>query len=167
MKPVADLLGHKASIEPHFIVTVDGNSVRSLHGDYEAEEDMRQACILKNYEQGVFWNYVDYLNTNCNKNTLGACWKEAAANTGVDSGKIEDCASAEGLDLMKAEESLSNQNGVSGSPTLIINGEVYNGARTSEAYKQAVCSAFSVQPSECSQTVASSENAAPNGGCGE
>ncbi len=164
MKPVVDLLGSKVTIEPHFIVSVSGTAVSSLHGDYEAKEDMRQACILKNYGQIVFWNYVDYINNNCNKNNLDSCWKDAAKNASVDFTKIESCVTSEGLNLMKTEETLSNQNGVSGSPTLIINGVISNSGRTPEAYKQAICSAFSTQPSECSQTL-SSTGSTTTGGC--
>jgi len=165
MKPVVDLLGSKASIEPRFIVSISGTTVNSLHGEYEATEDMRQACIWKNYDQATFWAYVDYINNNCNKGNLDTCWKDAAKNAKVDTAKIEDCVEKEGLTLMEAEEELSNANGVSGSPTLIINGARYNGARTSEAYKQAICSAFNTEPSECSETLSASSESASSGGC--
>ena len=164
MKPVVDLLGSKASIEPHFIVSISGDTINSLHGEYEATEDMRQACIWKNYDQETFWTYVDYLNNNCDRNNLDICWKDAAKEANVDTAKIEDCVETEGLTLMKAEEQLSNANGVSGSPTLIINGARYNGARTPDAYKQAICSAFTTQPSECSETLSASGTTA-SGNC--
>jgi len=164
MKPVVDLLGSKASIEPHFIVSVSGDTVNSLHGSYEANEDMRQACIWKNYGQATFWTYVDYINNNCNSGNIDTCWKDAAKEANVDTTKIENCVKDEGLTLMKAEETLSNQNGVSGSPTLIINGARYNGARTPDAYKDAICSAFTTQPSECSETLSASGTTA-SGNC--
>jgi hypothetical protein len=167
MKPVVDLLGSKVAIEPHFIVTIEGTTVNSLHGEYEANEDMRQACIWKYYGQTTFWKYVTYLNSNCNKNNLDTCWKDAAKNASVDSTKIETCATNDGLTLMKAEEQLSGKNSVSGSPTLIINGALYNGARTPEAYKQAICSGFNTPPSECNQNLTStSTGTAASGGCG-
>jgi glutaredoxin len=165
MKPVVDLLGSKASIEPHFIVSVSGNTVNSLHGEYEATEDMRQACIWKNYGQATFWTYVDYINSNCNKGNLDTCWKDAAKGAKVDTTKIENCVKTEGLTLMKAEDALSKQNSVSGSPTLIINGARYNGARTADAYKQAICSAFNKPPSECSKTLSTSSESTSSGGC--
>lgn len=166
MKPVVDLLGSKASIEPHFIVSISGTTVNSLHGDYEAKEDMRQACVWKYYGQATFWKFVDYINNNCNKDNLDTCWKDAAKNASISVTKIETCQTTEGLDLMKAEQVLSEKNGVSGSPTLIINGVVYSGARTAEAYKQAICNATTTQPSECSKTLSSSGSTATTGGCG-
>ena len=164
MKPVVDLLGAKATIETHYIVSVSGTTVSSLHGDYEATEDMRQACIWKYYNQATFWKYLSYLNSNCNKNNLDTCWKDAAKNATVDTVKIGTCVTNEGLTLMKAEDAFSSQNGVTGSPTLIINGVTYNGDRTSEAYKEAICSAFTTEPSECSQTL-SSTGSTTSGGC--
>jgi hypothetical protein len=149
MKPVVDLLGDKAVFEPHFIVSVSGDTVSSLHGDFEAKEDMRQACIWKNYGQKTFWTYVDYIINKCTKDNLDTCWKDATNDANVDTSKIESCVSNEGLTLMKEEEALSNQNSVSESPTLIINGAPYNGARTFDAYKNAVCSAFIESPPEC------------------
>jgi glutaredoxin len=165
MKPVVDLFGSKASIEPHFIVSVSGDTVSSLHGEYEATEDMRQACIWKNYGQATFWTYANYINSNCNKGNLDTCWKDAAKSAKVDTTKIENCVKTEGLTLMKAEDALSKQNGVSGSPTLIINGARYNGARTADGYKQAICSAFNTQPSECSKALSASGGSTSSGGC--
>ena len=166
MKPVVDLLGDKAVFEPHFIVKVSGDTVESLHGDYEAKEDMRQACIWKNYGQKTFWTYVDYINNKCSKDNLDTCWKDAAKAAKITTSKIESCVSKEGLTLMKNEEALSNQNQVSGSPTLIINGALYNGGRTADAYKTAVCSAFKTAPSDCSKALNSSESSATSsGGC--
>lgn len=164
MKPVVDLLGSKVTIEPHFIVSISGTTVSSLHGEYEAKEDMRQACIWKNYGQTTFWKYVDYINNNCDKTNIDTCWKDAAKNASVSVTKIETCQTNEGLDLMKAEEALSTKNGVSGSPTLIINGVSYSGSRTPEAYKQAICDAFTTAPSECSQAL-STEGSTTSGGC--
>ncbi|MDI6825621.1 MAG: thioredoxin domain-containing protein [Candidatus Aenigmarchaeota archaeon] len=164
MKPVVDLLDGKASIEPHFIVSVSGTTVNSLHGEKEANEDMRQACIWKNYGQATFWTYVDYIDNKCSLDTVDTCWKDAAKAAKVDVAKIENCFKTEGLTLMRAEEALSNQNGVTGSPTLIINGARYNGARTPEAYKQAICSAFNKPPSECSKTLSESSGSTTSGG---
>lgn len=164
MKPVVDLLGNKATIEPQFIVSVSGTTVNSLHGDYEAKEDMRQACIWKDYGQTIFWKYVDYVNGNCNSDNIDTCWKTAATNASIDVSKVETCVTNEGLNLMKEEETLANQNGVSGSPTLLINGALYSGARTPEDFKQAICSAFNTPPSECSQTLGTSGGTA-SGGC--
>ncbi len=174
MKPVADLLGKKADIKVRFI-TKSGdniNSIQSLHGAVEAKEDLRQICIIKNYPD-KYWSYLATFNKNCyplyrNETALDSCWKNSAAAQGIDSAKIESCVNSDGLALIKSDEQAANSYGVSGSPTLIINGNQYNGARSSEGYKNAICSAFNNPPAECSQNVgtASQANNAPAGGCG-
>jgi hypothetical protein len=79
------------------------------------------------------------------------CSQDAATRFGIDVTKIEALAfSTEGVNLLKAEEALNTKYGVSGSPSLVINGEsreeIYKGT---EATKSAICSAFKTLPSEC------------------
>lgn len=174
MKDVVDLLGTKADVRVRFIANVQGDtvdSVRSLHGVNEAMEDLRQLCIMKHYDQATFWNYLTEINENCyskyrDTEALDACWREAAATAGIDAEKIDSCSkSAEGLGLLKADEQVADEYGVTGSPTLIINGQRYSGARTPEAYKQGICSGFITQPGECSQTLGGGTGGSPTGGC--
>ncbi|MGC8812154.1 MAG: DsbA family protein [Candidatus Aenigmatarchaeota archaeon] len=174
MKPVFDLLGTKADIKVHFIVNVGGDtidSVDSLHGANEAKEDARQACIMKYYTQKTYWNYLIEFNSNCyslyrDDKKLDECWKKTAQKFGIDVDKIEKCAyGSEGVALLKADEQLTNQYGVTGSPTLIINGARYSGERSSEAFKKAICSGFITQPSECSQNITVSSSTSSSGQC--
>jgi glutaredoxin len=176
MKPVFDLLGAKADIKVRFIASVQGttvDSVQSLHGLTEAQEDLRQLCVMKNYDQKTFWNYLMEIDNNCygkidtrDAAALGTCWKDAAKKAGVDAAKIETCSnSTEGLNLLKADEQLTKQYGVTGSPTILINGEKYTGARSSESFKQAICDAFTTAPAECSQALSGSTDTQQSGGC--
>ncbi|MFH1229527.1 MAG: hypothetical protein V1678_03835 [Candidatus Aenigmatarchaeota archaeon] len=173
MKPAIDLLGTKADIQVRFIATVSGttpDSVQSLHGAPEAQEDLRQVCIMKYYDQKTFWNYVTTINANCSSSyrdsaVYDPCWKNAATKAGIDSSKIDTCSKgAEGVALLKADADLSSSKGVSGSPTLIINGVTFSGARTPDGYKQGICSAFTTSPSECSQNLSTTGTAA-SGNC--
>jgi len=176
MKPVFDLLGSKADIRIRFIATVQGDtvdSVQSLHGLTEAQEDLRQLCIMKYYDQKTYWNYLMDMDNNCygkidtkDATALETCWKNAATKAGIDVAKIQSCSSStEGLNLLKEDEKLTGQYGVSGSPTLIINGVVYSGARSSEAFKQAICDALTTAPAECNQTLSSAGSSQSSGGC--
>ncbi len=176
MKPVADLLGSKADFRVRFITTISGStadSVQSLHGPEEAQEDLRQECIMKYYLASTYWNYVQSFDNNCpslrgNDTAVDNCWKNAASQLGIDMSKIQTCASgSEGLDLLKQDEALANQYGISGSPTLLINGIPYNGDRSTTSYQQAICSSFTNPPAECSQNVTSNTStASASGGCG-
>jgi glutaredoxin len=174
MQPVFELLNGKADFRVRYIATISGttaDSVDSLHGPSEAAEDLRQICINKNYP-AKFWPYLTAFNTACypswqNATALAACRKDTLASLGIDSTKIETCASgSEGMVVLQADGTETNKNGVSGSPTLIINGVTYSGARTPEAYKQAICNSFDTVPAECSTVLSSASASASSGGCG-
>jgi hypothetical protein len=174
MKPAAALLGAKADIRVRYITTTTGTtvgSVQSLHGMPEAKEDLRQICILKKSPE-QFWDYLEKFNDACyphyqNAALLDACRGNVTAAIGIDAGSIETCAGGEeGLALLKADEALSNKNGASASPTLIINGQEYRGTRTPDAYKQAICDRFVTPPAECSTTLPPLAASAVSGGCG-
>lgn len=164
MKPVVDLFGSKVTIVPHFIVSVDGDTVASLHGDVEVQEDMRQACILQEYGNAKFWEYVYAFDNTCTSSTAATCWKTIAVQVSIDTTKIESCVATNGVSLMKTEADLAVSLGVSGSPTLIINGINYNGARTPDAFKTGICSGFTTEPAECSQTL-NDTGSATSGSC--
>ena len=172
MKPVVDLLGSEANIQVHYIATVQGDtldSISSLHGPTEAVEDVRQLCIMQNYDQTTFWNYVMGLNANCvslynDATAYDDCWKNIASQNGIDADQMETCVNSDGVDLIATDSQLASLNQVSGSPTLIINGVRYSGSRTPEAYKQAICDAFTTAPSECSQEL-SGATASTSGSC--
>jgi glutaredoxin len=178
MKPVFDLLGGKSDIKVRYIVSLEGNdlkNVQSLHGPLEGMEDARQLCVAKNYNQKTLWKYITAINDKCysiyrnGEDEYNKCWKDAAAKSGVDAKKIESCLASKGASYIKEESAQSEKNGVSGSPTIIINGKKYEGARTAEAIKTAICGAFKNKPTECGQTLGdaagASTSAAANGGC--
>lgn len=169
IKPVYDLLKDKIDFSINYIVSVGGDtldSVSSLHGAKEAEEDARQVCIAKNYPDKL-WDYVIEIDNKCYPSyskDIDTCWKQAAAKFGISTAKIDGCVKDESVLLLKASETLSNNYGVSGSPTLVINGVTYSGGRTSADYQIGICSAFNAAPNECSQTVTSSTNSTATSG---
>ena len=163
MGPVADLLKSKADIRIRYITTVSGttvDSVKSLHGAAEAKEDLRQICINK-YYPGQFWSYINTFNQQCypswqNTTALESCQKNTLAALSMDSSKIDSCSQGtEGITLLKADETASDNNHAKSSPMVFINGVLYSGSRTSDAYKQAICNSFETAPAECSTVVSS------------
>jgi hypothetical protein len=174
MLPLFDLLGKKADIAIRYIATVQGSSidtVQSLHGTSEAQEDARQLCIARHFPD-KFLRYLSAFNEQCYPMSSDAarlvfCQKNVTAVLGIPDATVEQCAAgSEGILLLKADETRSTTNRVSGSPTLLINGQVYSGARTPEAYKQAICAHFDVAPPECSTTLSSQSAVGASGGCG-
>jgi hypothetical protein len=166
MLPVYELLKDKVNWNVRYIVSVSGETVNSLHGQPEVDQNIREACVLKNYGMDALWSFMTDVNANCGGD--GSCWESVASASGVDTSVIESCVSEEGLDLMKAEADASSEAGASGSPTLIINGVestiVYQ-YENSEAYKQEICSAFENAPEECSTQLSASTSASAGGSC--
>jgi len=172
MRPVVDLLGTKADVSIRYITTVKGASVdavTSLHGPAEAQEDLRQLCIMKSYP-AKYWNYLAAFNGQCypvwqNATLLDTCRKNVTATLGIDLPAINTCAtSADNIALLGRDEVEAESNGATASPTLLVNGVPYTGPRTPEGYKQAICNSFNTAPAECNTTL-SSASAATAGGC--
>ena len=166
MKPVFTLLKDKATFNVHYIVSVNGNDVQSLHGAPEVVQNEREACVLKNYDTSKWFDFVTYVNTNCGSS--GSCWEAGATALGIDKAKINTCVTTEGVALMQANDIASSTAGASGSPTMIINGvqssAVYQYGNA-EAYKQAICGSFNTAPSECSTALGTTTSASAGGSC--
>ena len=162
---VASLLGNYADFKS--ILYHDG------HGAYETYQNKIQECIQE-ISPSKYWNYaagfVEDIYPVCGASRDIDCDKtESIAlmkSLGIDSTKVMSCVDSKGDSLISASSSYAQQLGVTGSPTLIINGVKSNAGRTAEAYKVAVCNAFTDEtaPEECSTTLDSS-TAAAAGNC--
>ena len=171
--PVAKLLGDKITLTPHFVIYpatqyagkeaqyCEGGAC-SMHGLGELHEDMRQLCLWKS-EPAKWWDYVDCINAKTTYSNVDSKWKECATQVGVDAAAIESCQASQGVALVNAEKALCDANGVSGSPTLFVNGKKLT-SRDAETIKKAVCDSFNTPPAECSQTL-SATTAAATGSC--
>lgn len=176
MSPVYNLLKNKADINIRYIASIpDGGTikdVKSLHGTIEGTEDARQLCITKNYNKDVLWKYVEELNEKCypiyrnSEDEYNTCWQAAAKNAGIDAKKVSACIDSEGVDLIKSEDTAAKGYGVTGSPSLVINGVKVNATRTQEGFKKAICDAFNTAPEECAKTLeGAAATPAASGGC--
>jgi glutaredoxin len=168
MLPVYNALKDEVDFNVNYIVSVSGNSVQSLHGQPEVDQNMREVCVREEYGEDKFWKFITYVNENCGSN--GNCWEDAAQEIGADTSKIQSCVDERGLELMKEEAQKSQEAGALGSPTLIINGvksnSVYNYG-DSNSYQEILCSAFTEEskPEECSDTLESSGSNVAAGSC--
>lgn len=167
LKPVYDLLKNKVDFNFRYIVSSNGDTIQSLHGQPEVLQNEREACVTRDYGKDKWMEFVTYVNTNCGSD--GACWETGAKSLGLSADKIAACVKSSGVTLMKNDEKVSKDAGASGSPTMIINGtqtkSVYQYGN-SEAYKQAICGAFNNAPNECSTVLSSSTSTTQGGSCG-
>jgi protein-disulfide isomerase len=168
MIPVARLLGDKANIKIRFVDY-------AMHGKKEVDENTRQYCIQKE-QSNKLWNYLECFISS---DDTEACQSTA----GIDTTKLNACVAATDEEFnitglyndkstwsggqypqYNVDTALNSRYGVQGSPTLIINGVTYSGARSPEAFKTAICSAFNTSPAECEQELGSGQ-ATASGGC--
>ena len=166
MTPVVELLKNKANIRVHYIVSkLSEEEYSSLHGEQELHQDIREICVNK-YQPEKFWQFLKEINENCGAQDADSKWQQIADNIGVNIQKIKDCQEQEGRDLLAQEIKLTEAKylvqdpnrhqsqeeiTISGSPTLVINGMIYDGERSSEGYKNGICSAFENLPEECNK----------------
>ena len=83
---------------------------------------------------------------------------------GIDDSAVMSCVEERGADLIAEHATRAQGYGVTGSPSIVINGVKVNAARNADAFKTAICGAFNTAPSECS-TALNADNAAAAGNC--
>jgi len=147
--PAVKLLGDKIDF------TI--RQIGAMHGDFEKVEAQRQLCINKNYPT-KYLDYVLAFDSDSSCSTGDATCVATKTSTiysklGIDAATINSCMTSDGLTMYDAEVSNANSVGVSGSPTLIINGVDVQATRSPEGVKGVICSAFNNVPSECSTTL--------------
>lgn len=166
IKPVFDLLKNKVDFNFRYIVSSDGDTINSLHGEPEVLQNEREACVLKYFGKDNWMGFVTYVNKNCGSD--GSCWEAGIKSVGLVPAKITACVNSEGAKLMKADEKSSAEAGATGSPTMLINGvstkAVYQYGN-SESYKQIICGAFDTAPAECLKTLEANTATAQGGSC--
>jgi hypothetical protein len=128
----------------------------SGHGDFEVQQNKIQACIQELSYTDAYWNYaIAFANdiyTTCSGNITCDLEKSTALmnSLGIDSKKVLTCVESDGESLLEEHYNAAKEVSVTGSPSLVINGVKANVARTAEAYKTAICSAFNSAPEKCS-----------------
>lgn len=190
--PVVDLLKDKANFELHYIFYNNyasgypdycydkENKYCSMHGIQELHQDIRELCVAK-YQKDKLWDFVKAINSEATSQDVDSKWESIAQKLGIDVGKVKACMNNEGLQFLEQETQLTNNqylvqnpenhNGqekesISASPTLVINGVIYDGKRSSEDFKKAICSAFENPPQECNQSLENPQDANSTGSCG-
>ncbi len=145
--PVLELLGNK----------IDG-SIKFVHyfmHEPEETETPIQVCIRN--EQST--KYLDYLKCFLKEGKSDECLKEAK----IDEIKLNKCVEDKSEEYYAEDSVLSEEYGVQGSPTLVINGVMVSSGRDSASFLKTICSAFNESPEECNEEISS---VAPSPGFG-
>ncbi len=150
IKPVIDLLGDKVEWNLNYVVSVNGTTISSLHGQPETDQNVRELCVQDLYDSAKMWDFILYVNENCGSN--GSCWEAGANSLGIDTALVSTCLTERTLELMSAEAKIAGEFGAQASPTFFINGTKDNSIYSygnPNAVKEAICSAFVEAPEKC------------------
>lgn len=135
-------LGDAVELNVEFIGTNRGGELQSMHGPKEVTGDLFQVCAEKHTRD---W-YDVVLCQNRDAKKIDANWDACAQTVGVppaDIAAVDACAiGQEGKDLLSASFDASNTAKATGSPTIFVNGELFQGGRTVSAFSQKICAAY-------------------------
>ncbi len=110
----------------------------------EPEETPRQVCIREE-QSDKYLTYLRYFLEEGN-------YEYALSKAGIDVGAMNECISSGRADEYYAEDAaLSEEYGVQGSPTLVVDGKIVSSGRSAAAYLTTACQAFNDAPSVCSE----------------
>ncbi len=159
-KAIAEVPTLSSYLDIKYIGSVDNDKITSMHGDKEAQENLRQICIREE-QKDLYWNYVScYM--------LEGKTDECLNTTGVDNNQLNACMTDEsrGLKYAKADFNLANKFNIGGSPTLLLNekqivSEFDFGGRVPHTIKEILCCGSKTKPDFCQKDL-SKEQVAPS-----
>ncbi len=163
LKSIADNFGSAITYDVHYIASETSTGFTSLHGTYEADEDIVQLCVKK-YSPAA---WLDYLYCRSDNGVKGNDWKDCAQETGVDIDKVETCSQGdEGKGLLREDIKIAQGLGIGASPTWLANNKYEFGGIDAETVKQSFCQ-YNPDTAGCENDL-TSENASsvPSGSCG-
>jgi len=157
-------------IKVEYMGDITNNKVNSMHGDEEAQENLRQVCIREE-QANQYW---DYISCHIQKGEVDSCLTSAKINEN----SLTTCMKDNNKGLAYIQKDFDNQDkynntpeckndptkcAVGGSPALILNEKAVSefdfGGRTAEAVKTVLCCGFNNQPSFCSQKLTTEQAA--------
>lgn len=117
-KELVDHFGSDVALSVYFIGdTVDGE-LKSLHGQPEVDEDIRERCAIARYKQPK--KYMGYLACR-SKDYKNTDWQSCAKEAGLDPAVIQACADGEGKKLVTDSFAVAEKMQIGSSPTFIVN----------------------------------------------
>ncbi|MFO0554120.1 MAG: DsbA family protein [Polyangiaceae bacterium] len=120
----------------------------SMHGPKEVKGDLVQVCAKK-LSPANWYNFI--VCQNKDKANVDTNWTACAQEVGIPADQLGACADGpEGQQLLSESFQRAAAKQATGSPTIIINGNKYQGARRLADVMRAICGGFSgAKPAAC------------------
>jgi glutaredoxin len=163
LKGVRENFGNTTTYEIHYIANENADGTfTSLHGTYEADEDMTQLCALK-HSPG---KWFDYVYCRSMEGIKGNDWKNCANSSEIDITKVQACIDGtEGKTLLSEDIKIAEGLGIGASPTWLANNKYQFSGIDAETAKTEYCKYNSAQKG-CENTLSSDTGGVAAGGCG-
>ena len=141
-------LGAAMDVKLHYIGEGQEGSLTSMHGPAEVTGNLAQICVM---EQAPNLTLPFITCQNKNMREVDKNWRACAEETGIDVAPLEKCLSGEhGQKLLAASFAEARKRGATGSPTIYLAGEKYEGGRKPRDFMRAVCEAHKGEkPAAC------------------
>lgn len=159
-KAISEQPALSSTFEVKYIGAIENGKITSMHGDEEAQENLRQICIREE-QKALYWPYVAcYMKA---QGKSAACMAQSGVNTATVNACMAD--TSRGYAYAQKDFDLANKFNVGSSPTLLVNdaqevSEFDFGGRTPDALKQVSCCASSKEASYCGQSLSTDTMAA-------
>ena len=157
---MADIISESKDTEKYlkvmYIGSVDAenSTIKAMHGNEEAQENLRQICIREEQSD----RYWDYVSCYMREGKTADCLKSES----IDVDELNSCTndSARGVAYAQKDFDLANKFRITGSPTMLMNDQIVKesdfatnttNGRSPEAVKDLLCCGFKEEPSFCSQ----------------
>lgn len=150
---------------PKYCIDRANKYCNPLNGAAQVRQSIVELCIQK-YQKDKLWDFVNRVNIYILSGLNPPSWTVDAESLGIDIEKINTCEQQEWKQLLDAEmqglktsypvTEPSKHNGmnsifIDSSPTLVINGTIYDGNRNQNDVMKSLCSSFENPPVECKQ----------------
>lgn len=152
IKPVLDEIGDRIDFRIDYIVNEQNGQFSALHGQPEVDGNIVQLCAMKYYpDPREYMKFIECQNKEMRE--IPGNWERCAQQTGLDKGKLDACfKGAEGKDLLRASMKRAQEAKASGSPTIKLAGEDYNGGRSKMDFMRAICEKMpGTKPEACAK----------------
>jgi hypothetical protein len=155
-KAIAEQPALASLLDVKYMGTITGGKITSMHGDAEAQENLRQICIREE-QKTLYWPYVAcYMK----EGKSDACLTQ----TGVNTTNLTACTTDanRGIAYAQKDFDLQSKYSIGSSPTLLVNdsqvvSEFDFGGRTADALKQVACCGSTTQGAFCSKELTKTE----------
>lgn len=144
------------NIDVKYIGAIENGKITSMHGDKEAQENLRQICIREE-QKANYWDYVGcYMKEGKSE--------ECLTSTGINATQLKSCVEDKTKGLVYAQKDFdtANKYQIGSSPTLLLNdkqtvSEFDFGGRIPNAMKELVCCSSTQKGAYCDKDLSKTE----------